>query len=154
MAEQDEQAALRAYLQRRLPQAQREQRFGLWLGALIITITMAVVTFALTTSGAIEDELWIGMMLLSIALFINVLLHTLSVIFDSKLGRRWLRRNLTARYRAERALLGAKVSAPFDDSAEKPKRERYRLSDDGEIVPDYEIDDEDERSAARQERSG
>jgi hypothetical protein len=67
MAEQDEQAALRAYLQRRLPQAQREQRFGLWLGALIITITMAVVTFALTTSGAIEDEPWIVMMLLSIA---------------------------------------------------------------------------------------
>jgi len=152
MAEQDEQAALRAYLQRRLPQAQREQRFGLWLGALIITITMAVVTFALVTSEAIEDEPWIGMMLLSIALFINVLLHTLSVIFDSKLGRRWLRRNLTARYRAERALLSA-AAAP-SDSGEKPKRERYRLSDDGEIVLDHAIDDEDELSVKRQERSG
>lgn len=151
MTDQDEKAALRAYIERKLPQARREQQIGFLIGSLITAATMSLVAWSLTFSGAISETPWVGTMLLSIALFVSVLLHTLSVVFDSKLGEASLRRNLAMRYRFEKALYGTDVDALFEEEAEKPKRERYRLTDDGEIVPE---DDAEDDAQARRARSG
>lgn len=150
MLNQDERAALRAYIERKLPEARRQQRIGHLVGSLIMALTMLSVTWALTLSKAIEDELWIAAMLMTIALVVSVSLHALSV-FQEKLGEAALRRRIAVQYPLEKALQEADVDELFEEKAEKPKRERYRLTDDGEIVPDQETEDD---LQARRARSG
>ncbi len=156
MSDQREKAVMRAYIERRLPRARREQRFGFLIGSLITAVVMTILAWVFTATGLFGGDApsWIGMLLLTIALFVGSLLHTLSVVLDGKLGEPALRRNLAMRYRIEKAFYGTDVDALFEDeAAEKPKRDAYRLTDDGEIVADDELPDADDPAVRRKKQA-
>jgi hypothetical protein len=152
MSDQREKAAMRAYIERKLPQARREQRLGFLIGSLVTAIVMTILAWVFTATGIFGSHApsWIGMVLLTIALFVGSLLHTLSVLLDGKAGEPSLRRNLAMRYRIEKAIYGTDVDALFEEAAaEKPKRDAYRLTDDGEIVAEDELPDADQPAVRR-----
>lgn len=155
MSDQREKAAMRAYIERRLPRARREQQLGFLAGALITAVVMTILAWVLTATGVFGSDVpsWIGMFLLTIALFVGSLLHTLSVLLDGKLGEPSLRRNLAMRYRLEKAFYGTDVDALFEETeAEKPKRDAYRLTDDGELVAEDELPDADQPAVRRKDQ--
>lgn len=156
MSDQREKAAMRAYIERRLPHARREQRLGFLIGSLVTALVMTILAWVFTATEIFGDDApsWIGMVLLTIALFVGSLLHTLSVVLDGKLGEPSLRRNLAMRYRIEKAIYGTDVDALFEDEAvEKPKRDAYRLTDDGEIIADGELSDAEEPAVRRKRQA-
>ncbi len=156
MSDQREKAAMRAYIERRLPRARRELQLGFLAGALITAVVMTILAWVFTATELFDSDApsWIGMVLLTIALFVGSLLHTLSVVLDGKLGEPSLRRNLAMRYRLEKAIYGTDVDALFEENeAEKPKRDAYRLTDDGELVAEDELPDADQPAVRRKDQS-
>lgn len=143
----------RAELRRRVEAAMhREKRALRWImffaslgiGILfaVIAIVIAATTPAITEAFARADDPTPAILILPlIAAFLGILFQGIGLAYDSGLGDREMRTRLT---RSELSDMLMDEALGSDDDLVGIKRKRdettYRLSDDGEIIPDSDLE--------------
>lgn len=145
-----ERAAIREYIDRNLPGAKWRQRIALAGVNGLLFVIFNVVAWGLIISerATVSGEMFAAALMLSIGWGAGLLMHVLSTILEGQAGETQLRKQLALQARIERAVYGTTVddlAAPAEK--DKPKRDRVMaLSDDGEMIPADELDDESRRS--------
>jgi hypothetical protein len=145
-----EREAIRDYIERNLAGAKWKQRIALAgvNGLLFLIFNVIAWGIILSARASISEQAFAGTLMLSIGWGVGLFMHVLSVLLEGKAGETQLRKNLVLQARIERAVYGTTADDLYAP-AEKDKRKRDQamaLSDDGEMIPVDELQDDTPRS--------
>ncbi|CAG1007552.1 MAG: hypothetical protein IAE83_15650 [Anaerolinea sp.] len=148
---EQEKEAIRAYVSRNFERTKRKKRVGLWFVNLFIYLMLLGIAIAAAVSGELEA----AFVIMVIAGAISLLIHSFSSGTEGKFGDRKIRQALIEEYHrrgssredAEAEIFGDRE--PDELVVKRKNQETYRLSDDGELVPESEFEAAERRQQRR-----
>lgn len=148
---EQEKESIRAYVSRNFENAKYKRRIAAWVTSVIMYVLLLFIAVGAADGGEFDG----AFVLMITAGAISIMIHALSAALESKEADRRLRRRLIEEYhtrRKEGADLEAEIfgDADSDEQVSKRKNEQtYRLSDDGELIPESEFEAAERRQQRR-----
>lgn len=144
---EQEKEAIRAYVSRNFERTKAKKRLGLWFASVFMYLLLLGIALAAAVSGELEA----AFVIMAISGAISLLMHSFSAGTEGKFGDRKIRQALIDDYYRRGASREDAEAEIFGDSSspeavsKRKNEEVYRLSDDGELVPESEFEAADRR---------